>query len=76
MSYLFSIYVLYLLVVMVDDPVSRSWEGYFFLAILALAGGGFCIGAALLLGVSDLVKFPDQGLETVFTNAVFPQALE
>ena len=62
---------LYLLVVMVDDPVSGSWGGHFFLAILALTGG-----AARLPGVSDLVKFPDQGLETVFTNAVFPYAFE
>ena len=56
---------------MVNDPVSGSWEGHFFLAMLALTGG-----AARLLGVSDLVKFPDQGLETVFTNAVFPRAFE
>ena len=62
---------LYLLVVMVNDPVSGSWEGHFFLAMLALTGG-----AARLLGVSDLVKFPDQRLETVFTNAVFPRAFE
>ena len=61
--------VLYLLVVMVDDPVSGSWGGHFFLAILTG-------GAARLPGVSDLVKFPDQGFETVLTNAVFPYAFK